>query len=71
MPKQTFFNLPEEKRNHIIEVSIDEFAKAPYQNISINHLIRSMNIPTGSFYQYFEDKKDLYFIYCLFILMGY
>ena len=33
MPKQTFFNLPEEKRNHIIEVSIDEFAKAPYQNI--------------------------------------
>ena len=57
MPKQTFFNLPEEKRNHIIEVSIDEFAKAPYQNISINHLIKSMNIPTGSFYQYFEDKK--------------
>ena len=70
MPKQTFFNLPEEKRNHIIEVSIDEFTKAPYQNISINHLIRSMNIPTGSFYQYFEDKKDLYFYILSFYIDG-
>lgn len=70
MPKQTFFNLPEEKRNHIIEVSIDEFAKAPYQNISINHLIKSMNIPTGSFYQYFEDKKDLYFYVLSFYIDG-
>ena len=61
MPKQTFFNLPEKKRNHIIDVAMEEFSKAPYQNISINHLIKSMNIPTGSFYQYFEDKKDLYF----------
>lgn len=61
MPKTTFFNLPEEKRRSIMEAAVDEFAKAPYQNISINHLIKSMNIPTGSFYQYFEDKKDLYF----------
>lgn len=61
MPKQTFFNLPDKKRNHIIETSIQEFSKAPYQNISINHLIKSMGIPAGSFYQYFEDKKDLYF----------
>lgn len=61
MPKQTFFNLPDNKRNHIIQVSIEEFSKAPFQNISINHLIQCMGIPTGSFYQYFDDKKDLYF----------
>ncbi|XCP86136.1 TetR/AcrR family transcriptional regulator [Roseburia hominis] len=61
MPKKTFFNLSESKRNHIIDVAMDEFAKAPYQNISINHLIKCIGIPTGSFYQYFEDKKDLYF----------
>jgi len=61
MPKKTFFNLSESKRNHIIESAMEEFAKAPYQNISINHLIKCMEIPTGSFYQYFEDKKDLYF----------
>lgn len=61
MPKTTFFNLPEEKRERIIQTAMEEFSKAPYQDISINHLIKCMNIPTGSFYQYFEDKKDLYF----------
>lgn len=70
MPKQTFFNLPEEKRKHIIETAIEEFAKAPYQNISINHLIKCINIPTGSFYQYFEDKKDLYFYILSFYIDG-
>lgn len=47
---------------------MDEFAKAPYQDISINHLIKSIEIPTGSFYQYFEDKKDLYFYIISFYL---
>lgn len=61
MPKKTFFNLPEEKRTQIIERAKEEFAQEPYQNISINRLIKCMQIPTGSFYQYFEDKKDLYF----------
>ena len=61
MPKNTFFNLPKEKRERIIKTAIEEFAQAPYQDISINHLIKCLGIPTGSFYQYFEDKKDLYF----------
>lgn len=61
MPKNTFFNLPKEKRERIIKTAIEEFAQAPYQDISINHLIKCLDIPTGSFYQYFEDKKDLYF----------
>ena len=67
MPKQTFFNLPQTKKDQIITAATNEFAKAPYQDISINHLIKCMEIPTGSFYQYFEDKKDLYF----FILSSY
>ncbi len=29
-----------------------------------------MNIPTGSFYQYFEDKKDLYFYILSFYIDG-
>lgn len=61
MPKQTFFNLPDAKKEHIIHAAVEEFSKAPYQEISINHLIKCMEIPTGSFYQYFEDKRDLYF----------
>ena len=67
MPKQTFFKLPQAKKDQIITAATNEFAKAPYQDISINHLIKCMEIPTGSFYQYFEDKNDLYF----FILSSY
>ena len=60
MPKKTFFNLPEEKKNFIIEKAREEFMQLPYQKLSINRLIKAMQIPTGSFYQYFEDKEDLY-----------
>ena len=61
MPKATFFNLPDNKREKLIAAAIDEFSKAPYQEISINQIIKAMEIPAGSFYQYFTDKKDLYF----------
>lgn len=60
MPKKTFFNLKNEKKNKIIEVSIDEFAKYAYTDVSINQIIKKSKIPRGSFYQYFNDKEDLY-----------
>jgi AcrR family transcriptional regulator len=60
MPKQTFFNLPEEKRNTILELAIAEFAENDYKNASISRIVARAGIAKGSFYQYFEDKKDLY-----------
>ncbi|EOD00221.1 TetR/AcrR family transcriptional regulator [Caldisalinibacter kiritimatiensis] len=60
MPKDTFFNLPEEKRERIIEAAIDEFAKHTYHKASINRIVEKSDIAKGSFYQYFEDKKDLF-----------
>lgn len=60
MPKSTFFNLPEDKRNKIIEAAIDEFAENSYRQASINRIVEKAGIAKGSFYQYFEDKKDLY-----------
>ncbi|SHJ93135.1 transcriptional regulator, TetR family [Geosporobacter subterraneus DSM 17957] len=60
MPKNTFFNLAEEKRNRILEISIDEFAVFGYQNASISRIVEKAEIAKGSFYQYFEDKKDLF-----------
>lgn len=60
LPKKTFFNLPEDKRQRIIEAAIDEFAKYPYDKASINRIVENSGIAKGSFYQYFEDKKDLY-----------
>ena len=61
MPKSTFFNLPDEKRNLILEVAIDEFAGKDYDSASISQIVARAGIAKGSFYQYFEDKRDLYF----------
>ncbi len=60
MPKSTFLNLPNDKKERIIEVAIDEFAQYTYLNASINRIVENAGIAKGSFYQYFEDKKDLY-----------
>ncbi len=60
MPKDTFFNLPEEKRQRVEEAAINEFADYNYESASVNRIVESAGIAKGSFYQYFEDKKDLY-----------
>lgn len=60
MPKQTFFNLAENKQKRIIAAGKDEFAAHPYLKTSINRIIEKADISKGSFYQYFENKKDLY-----------
>lgn len=60
MPKQTFFNLPDEKRELIIDVALDEFADNDFDAASISRIVSRAGIAKGSFYQYFEDKEDLY-----------
>lgn len=60
MPKETFFNLPEPKRQMIEDAATDEFATWGYDNASVNRIVEACQIAKGSFYQYFEDKADLY-----------
>lgn len=60
MPKETFFNLPEEKRDKILDVAMTEFEHLGFDNTSINQIVAKAGISKGSFYQYFEDKKDLF-----------
>jgi len=60
MPKQTFFNLPESKRQAFLEVAIEEFAQNDYNSASVSHIVAHLGIAKGSVYQYFEDKRDLY-----------
>lgn len=60
MPQETFFNLPDNKRNLIISAAMHEFSKNNYKTASINKICKKANIPKGSFYQYFTDKLDLY-----------
>ena len=60
MPKQTFFNLPDEKRTQIMDAAIEEFAEYGLENASTNRIVASSGISKGSFYQYFEDKQDVF-----------
>lgn len=60
MPNQTFFNLPENKRKTLTEIAIAEFATYDYNSASISRIVANAKIAKGSFYQYFQDKKDLY-----------
>jgi AcrR family transcriptional regulator len=64
MPKQTFLNLPEEKRKALIEIALDEFANNDYNTASVSKIVEKAGIAKGSVYQYFEDKQDL-FMYLL------
>jgi AcrR family transcriptional regulator len=61
MPKQTFFNLPVDKRQGIIDIAVEEFAENEYSQVSISRIVARAGIAKGSFYQYFADKKDLLF----------
>ncbi len=60
MPKPTFHNLPEDKRQTVLDVAIDEFSQKDFSAVSITQIVERAGIAKGSFYQYFEDKRDLY-----------
>lgn len=60
MPKETFYNLPRIKKERIEEAAIQEFREYSFDASSINRIVENSDISKGSFYQYFEDKKDLY-----------
>ena len=60
MPSKTFFHLPAEKRERLLLVAEEEFARVPYAEASINRMIRAAGIPRGSFYMFFRDKEELF-----------
>lgn len=59
MPTERFFHLPEEKKKRIIKAALNEFARVPFDEISINRIVQDAGIARGSFYQYFQDKQEL------------
>ena len=61
MPKQTFFHLPKDKQDTLIQAAKKEFSRVPLHEASIANIIKDAGIPRGSYYQYFEDKEDLFY----------
>ena len=58
MPSATFLNLAQEKQEKLLEAATREFSSRPYNEASINQIIKDAGIPRGSFYMYFQDKED-------------
>lgn len=63
MPKETFFRLPKEKQERLLEAARIEFSRVPLQDAAIANIVKLADVSRGSFYQYFEDKEDLYYYY--------
>jgi AcrR family transcriptional regulator len=61
MPKQTFFNLPEDKKKILLHAMEKEFSRVSLYEASIANMVQDAGIPRGSFYQYFENKEDAFF----------
>lgn len=58
--KQTFNNLPPERQKQIIDTAIKEFIQNDYRNASLSNIIKKLELAKGSFYRYFNSKKELY-----------
>jgi len=57
-PKQ-FEDIREEKKNLIMNVALEHFAKEGYHNTTISHIAKHAGISKGLMYNYFESKEDL------------
>jgi AcrR family transcriptional regulator len=60
MPSATFLGLSAERRERLVHEAIVEFSERSFAEASLSQIAQRSRIPKGSFYQYFEDKLDLY-----------
>lgn len=58
--RSLFERLPEEKKNRILQASIEEFAEHGFHQASINRLVSRIGIAKGSIFQYFGSKERLF-----------
>ena len=58
--KAAFDKIPKEKRDRILNVSIEEFANNGFENTSIQQIAKKSGISVGSVYKYFENKETLF-----------
>lgn len=60
MPTEAFMKLDNAKKKIILDAAKYEFSNYNYEDSSINRIIKSIDMPRGTFYLYFENKDDLY-----------
>ena len=58
--KQTFINLPVEKKQRILEACIHEFGEHGYDGSSMDRIIKRAGISKGGLYEYVSSKEELF-----------
>ncbi len=61
MPFPRFSKMEHEKRERLLEVAAQEFARYGFEDASINRILDHVQMSKGAAYYYFEDKVDLFF----------
>ena len=62
MAKETFHNLSSEKREKILDVLKTVFREKPFHEVTVKEIVEESGIARGSFYQYFDDLQEAYFV---------
>jgi AcrR family transcriptional regulator len=60
MPKETWRNLDEHRRERVLHAAMAEFGRHGYSGGSLNVIAREAGVAKGSLFQYFEDKFDFF-----------
>jgi len=60
MPKDTWWNLSDEKRLAVTHAAMAEFGARGFSAGSLNVIAREAGIAKGSLFQYFDDKLDFF-----------
>lgn len=58
--KETFFNLPEEKRVRIVRAALREFASSGFEKTTLDAIVLEAGISKGGLYEYITSKDDLF-----------
>ena len=60
MPKPTWDNLDERRRERVLRAAMAEFGRHGYSGASLNVIAREAGVAKGSLFQYFDDKFDFF-----------
>lgn len=58
--KEAFDRIPEERRQRILEIGVNEFANKGFDGANINIIAQKAGISVGLMYKYFSTKEDLF-----------
>jgi AcrR family transcriptional regulator len=60
MPRPKFWELPEPRRRHLLDIAGRHFAAHGPRGASLNAILTEANVAKGVAYYYFDDKADLF-----------